>query len=223
MVQKSTIKLSNKIKKTVENKYGVKCILSLEKNKEKAKNAIITKYGTNCTFNVPEIRDKANKNRTKWRESSDYIETRKAMTERCWETKKRNNTCNTSKAEETIFGMLSNKFKDVKRNYKCDLYPFHCDFYIVDLDVYIEYQGSWVHGKKPYDENDFDCITLLKKWKVKSLEINYKKEPKNYYRNAIHVWTVSDPLKRKVAKDNNLNWKEFWNIQEVKDWITTLK
>lgn len=40
-----------------------------------------------------------------------------------------------------------------------------------------------------------------------------------YYNNAITTWTVRDVQKRKVAKENNLNYKEFWNINELKKFI----
>ena len=43
------------------------------------------------------------------------------------------------------------------------------------------------------------------------------------YENAIIVWTQKDPLKRETAKDNNINLIEFWNLQEVEDWLNTLK
>ena len=35
----------------------------------------------------------------------------------------------------------------------------------------------------------------------------------------IKIWTIKDPLKRKTAKDNKLNYIEFWNINEVKEWL----
>ena len=38
------------------------------------------------------------------------------------------------------------------------------------------------------------------------------------YENAIHVWTISDPLKRKIAKENNLNWLEFFTIDQFMTW-----
>ena len=28
-----------------------------------------------------------------------------------------------------------------------------------------------------------------------------------------------DPNKRRIAKENNLNYLEFWNINELKDWF----
>lgn len=50
--------------------------------------------------------------------------------------------------------MLKEKFNNVKRNYKSELYPFHCDFYIPEKDLYIEYQGHPGHGNEPFDEQN---------------------------------------------------------------------
>ena len=126
------------------------------------------------------------------------------------ETKTKNNSFNASLPEEKIYTLLKAKFNNVKRQYISDKYPFACDFYIPDLDLYIEYQGIWTHGNKPYNELDQECIDLVNKWKQKSTT--------KFYKNAIKVYTVSDPLKRKVAKDNNLNRIEFFNINEFHDW-----
>ena len=38
------------------------------------------------------------------------------------------------------------------------------------------------------------------------------------YKNAINVWTIRDPLKRKTAKDNGLNWLEFFTIKKFMKW-----
>lgn len=69
---------------------------------------------------------------------------------------------------------------------------------------------------KPFNNKDEECISLLDKWKGKA--VNSK-----YYKNAIQVWTVSDPLKRETAKKNNLNYIEFWNLDEAKQWIEKQK
>ena len=43
------------------------------------------------------------------------------------------------------------------------------------------------------------------------------------YKNAIDVWTRRDPLKRKTAKENNLNWLEFFTIKDFEDWFNLQK
>ena len=44
-----------------------------------------------------------------------------------------------SKKEDEIYNYLITIDKDTKRQYYSELYPFHCDFYLPNFDVYIEY------------------------------------------------------------------------------------
>ena len=41
----------------------------------------------------------------------------------------------------------------------------------------------------------------------------------NLYNNAIECWTKRDVNKRNIAKQNNLNYIEFWNINELINYI----
>ena len=59
------------------------------------------------------------------------------------------------------------------------------------LDLYIEYNGSWTHGKHPFDPTNKDDIEIVEKWKAKN---------KKYYFIAINTWTKRDVNKRNVAK-----------------------
>ncbi len=123
------------------------------------------------------------------------------------------NGSHTSKQEDEIYEILCTRYKEVKRQYKSELYPFPCDFYLVDKDIYIEFQGTWTHGPKPF-ENIPEDLKLLTKWENK-----YKLLHSSYYKKAIHTWTIRDPLKRKIAKENNLNWLEFFTIKDFKKWF----
>ena len=84
--------------------------------------------------------------------------------------------------------------------------------------MYIEYQGHWTHGNEPYigtnEQNE-----ILEIWRNKSNELNFKGRTKNQYKRAIKIWTLEDPLKRKTVKENNLNWIEFFNMNEFLDWF----
>ena len=69
-------------------------------------------------------------------------------------------------------GLLQEKFKSVKRQYKSDLYPFNCDFYLPECDLYIEFQGHWSHGprmaREPYDKTNPLHNEIVKNWKLKN-------------------------------------------------------
>jgi ATP-dependent Lon protease len=124
-------------------------------------------------------------------------------------TKRLNHTFNTSQTENDSYKLLKNIFNVVKRNYKSKEYPFLCDFYIEDINTYIECNYHWTHGGHPYSNSNEDN-KLVKLWKNKNTR---------YYECAIYVWTVRDVNKRNIAKQNNLNYIEFWNINELKNWI----
>lgn len=136
----------------------------------------------------------------------------KKILEKQYKIKKKNHSFNISKPEDLIYERLVSKFSDVnvKRQYKSEKYPFACDFYIVNKDLYIEINFHWTHGFEPYDINKH--TEMLNEW------IN-KSKTSDFYKNAINVWTIKDPLKRKTARDNNLNWIEFFDIKQFDEWF----
>lgn len=128
-------------------------------------------------------------------------------------TKKQNGTFNTSTAEDELAEYIVLLFPDMIRQYKSLKYPYCCDYYIPCIDTYIEFQGSWTHGKHPFGTEDGDEETL-NKWKEKNTK---------YYDNAIQTWTVRDVNKRNTAKKNKLNYIElFGSVNESKQTIYKL-
>jgi hypothetical protein len=191
------------IKFTKKHKYGRFC-----------NNICSTKF----TANQPEVQVK--------RQATIYkkfgvknVSQNKDIQQKKYDTMKQNGTFNTSEDEELIAELLKQKFPDLKRQFKSKLYPFNCDFYIPSQDLYIEFNGFWTHGWYDnkligaFDSNNSQHLEILQEWKIKNT---------NFYRNAIHTWTVKDPLKVKTAKQNNLNFMVFWTVEEVKDWINSL-
>jgi hypothetical protein len=81
--------------------------------------------------------------------------------------------------------------------------------------LYIELQGSWTHGAAPFNSNDPKHILKLKHWQEKS-------QNSKFYENAIKTWTIRDPLKRKMAKENGIKFIEvfdFKNFSKIKHLI----
>lgn len=120
-------------------------------------------------------------------------------------TKKKNNSFNTSKVEEQFYKELSSiyKSKTIYRQYKSKDYPYYCDFYIVEDNLYIEVNAHWTHGGKPYNPTDSECIKQLSEWKEKA-------KTSQFYKNAIETWTIRDVEKQKWAKEHNLNYKVIY-------------
>lgn len=98
---------------------------------------------------------------------------------------------------------------DVLRQYKSDIYPWRCDFYIKSKDLFIEYQGYFTHQNHAFDANNDSDIAILNNWKQRKEKI---------FKNAIKTWTVSDVNKRETAKKNHLNYLEFFNMDEFNGW-----
>ena len=150
------------------------------------------RYGVDNPFKMKHVREKV-----------ESPECRK----KAIETKRRNGTFNTSKPEEESYELIKEVYPDVIRQYKCDRYPFACDFYVPSKDLFIECQYSWTHGYHPYNPDSKEDQDKLNELKSK------------YGDKWWHTWVDRDPNKRRIAKENNLNYLEFWNINELKDWL----
>lgn len=193
--------IQSKVQKTVKEKYGVNYISQSEEIKQKMKENNFKKYGVEYIQQVDEVKEKVKQTFIK-KYGNDYI---KYFIEKGKQTKLRNKTYTTSKIELKLFEELKNLFGEekIKYQYNSNEYPFMCDFYLIDYNLYIEIQGNWTHGKHPFDENNLNDINLLNKWKSKT---------SNYYKSAIDVWSFRDPIKRNTAKTNNLNYIEIFSI-----------
>ena len=181
--------VKEKLQQTNINKYGVKYGLQNEKIKLKSIQTCLNKYGVKCVGQSQTVKAKI------------------------IETKRKNHTFNTSKPEENGYKLLYNKFGfcNIKRQYKSKLYPFQCDFYIVSLDMYIEFNFHWTHGGHKFDPNDKDDVDKLNIWKEKSLT-------SKFYKSALTVWTERDIKKFKYATENNLNYLAFYTWNEFLKW-----
>lgn len=209
-----------KNKETLE-KLGVQNVFQLEEVKKKSKETMIKKHGVEHNTQNKEIAKKASEGiKRNWasknkeeleRLSKIYSNSTKNVLWKINATKRKNGTFNSSKPEQKIKELLEERFPDTKCQYESELYPFSCDFYIPCLDLYIEYQGIWTHGKHPFDLESEKDLEKLKIWKERAI---YSK----FYRNAIEVWTISDPLKRETACKNKLNWIEFFTLDEFMKW-----
>ena len=113
-----------------------------------------------------------------------------------------------SKIEQDTYRYLCSRFSiyDIRFNEIIDdRYPFHVDFYISSIDVFIEINAHHSHGTHRFgtDPSDKQLLEELKK--------KVEKCPKSQAKNIIRVWTQSDPLKIKTAQDNNLLYIPIWS------------
>jgi hypothetical protein len=206
-----------KSKETCLEKYGVENYRKTSECTKKSKETCIKKYGVDNYSKTLECKEKVKQTNIKLYGVEYYTQTDESRL-REYNTRKKNKTFNTSRVEQEFKKYLEcNKINFIYQ-YKSDLYPFNCDFYIIDYDLYIEIQGNWMHGKHPYDKNNKEDLDTVNIWKNKP-------QDRPQYKMAIKVWTISDPLKRQTAKDNNLNWIEIFTVdvnKVIETFINTI-
>lgn len=183
-----------KIRSMPEFKKKMRAIISSDEVQNKTKATNIVKYGVSNAMKLESTLQKVS------------------------DSKRKNHTFSTSKPEEIMYQELCNVFgkSDIHRWYNKDVrYPFHVDFYIKSLDLFIELNATWLHGKHWFNPNSKCDMDLL------NLYINKVNMGKVFYQTAIDVWTKRDVLKRDTAKKNHLNYIVFWkqDLSDFYQWI----
>lgn len=213
-----------KSKQTCLEHYGVETSFECSKVRQKYKENLLKKYGVENPSQLEEVKKKKENtclehygviNYTK---SKDYEDKSKLFVEKAYNTRKKNKTFNVSKIEKEISNLLFIKFPNLKTQYKSEEYPFNCDFYIPEINTYIEYQGHWTHGVRlgPFNPNNEKHVLTLEIWQKRADDGN------KFYKSAIDVWTKRDPLKRQIAKENGLIWLEFFNLEDFMKWYNSV-
>lgn len=193
------------LEKTVEfskQNYNVDWFTKSEEIKNKAKETMLKRYGVEYSMQIP-----------KNKEYMSYLMSSYEMQERRYNTMKRNHTFNSSSTEEEFFLYIKSRFPKVIRQYKDkNRYPYFCDFYIPELDYFIELQGYYTHGKHPFDPNSNEDLQLIEYYKKK-----YGEDCQ-----PIAIWSIKDVEKRDCAKRNHLNFKEVWSLEDGKNFVNEL-
>lgn len=128
---------------------------------------------------------------------------------RRFNTMKSNNTLglnSNTEAEKECFKELQKRFPNceiISQYFDKERYPYHCDFYIPEQDLFVEVHANWTHGGMPFDKNNKECQKQLADWQEKS-------KTSKYYQNAIYTWTILDVKKLEIAKQNNLNFEVIY-------------
>ena len=195
--------IQNRVKQTNLYKYGVEYVSQSEEIKNKIKQTYLEHYGVDHPFKSKIIRNKI-KQTCLEKYGVDHPSKSEIIREKVYNTLKKNNTFNSSSIEKEFKQYLIDHNINFKYQYKSEQYPFNCDFYLIDYDLYIEIQGTWTHGRHPFDNKSIDDINKVNEWKLKNTD---------YYNGAIHTWTISDVRKRNIAKQNNLNYIEVFSTK----------
>ena len=196
-------------RETILKKYGVACAYNIPEIQAKAhsdtanrkralstREKLLTKYNVTCGYNIPEIQAKAIKNSHT-----------KAANDKRVETLNANGGISSS---EQLFMDLAKLYNlTVDPQHYDSKYPYLCDFYIPEKDLYVELHIFWTHNDHFYtgSKEDSDIVTY---WKSKN---------NSFYNNAIYAWTDLDVRKCKIAKENNLNYVVLWSDIDVDIWF----
>lgn len=163
---------------------------------------MLRRYGVEYSMQIP-----------KNKEYMSYLMSSYEMQERRYNTMKRNHIFNSSSTEEELFLYIKSMFPTVVRQYKDkNRYPYFCDFYIPELDYFIELQGYYTHGKHPFNPNSNEDLQLIEYYKKK-----YGEDCQ-----PITIWSIKDVEKRDCAKRNHLNFKEVWSLEDGKNFVNDL-
>lgn len=228
-------KVREKLEKTNLQKYGVKHNWASKDPKLNGQSTRLKKYGVENCFASKD--PKLNGRETTYKKYGFYHigqtkmykdlyknkEWVKNKVKKQYESKKKNGTLRSSIIEQECFEKLKLIYLDTIHGYRDDRYPFVCDLYIPSKDLFIELNFHWTHGKFPFDKNNPEHIKKLNDWKIKSEEINFKKQTKRFYKSAIQTWTIRDVKKLKAFNDNKLNYKIFYSEKDFNKWLLTLK
>lgn len=127
---------------------------------------------------------------------------RKEILDKALATKRNHHSFTTSKPEQELYSFLISKYdqEDVEVQYDRDeRYPFHCDFYIKSLDLFIELNLHWTHGEHPFNQQDKNDIEEID-------NLAFKARDHEAILSKLRTWLSSDPTKFSFALGNNLNY-----------------
>lgn len=184
-----------KIKSNPDFREKMREVISSDEVQEKTRATCVEKYGVVSAMKLQSTIDKVG------------------------ETKRLNGTWSTSKPEERMYAILCDVFgqDDINRHYKEFRYPWHCDFYVKSLDLFIELNATWLHGGYWFDSSNPDDLAKLQMWESKV------RDGKVFYNAAIDVWCVRDVVKHDMALQNKLNYLVFWknDLSDFIAWLNT--
>ena len=122
------IDLRRRREETTLQHYGVKYAMQAEEVKEKTRQTCLLRYGVENPYQAEEFKEKSHL------------------------TRKANRSYSKSRFEDAVFDRLNDSFENIQRQVKVNGWAI--DFYIADIDVYLQADGVYWHGL----DRDIDVI-----------------------------------------------------------------
>lgn len=230
-----------KIRKTKKERYGDEWYNNLPKRIEtnlkkygsivavndeiikKRKETAMLHYGVDVPSKSKIVKDKMKETCLKRYGVDNYRKTDECI-QKIFLSKKLNGTVTSSSYEEKGFKWLAETYgeENIIRQYVDTRYKnpqnghlYHCDFYLKNLDIFIEFQIYWAHGPHPFNKDSKEDQKILSDLKLKAIN-------KPIYNRGIKEWTEIDVTKRETAKKNNLKYIEIFDRKITKDKLLNI-
>lgn len=224
----SILKYKNSMnKKSIEEKKEILRKISLklksrtkEQLKETYKKSLSTKIKNDTLPSSNKVR-----NKIKITFLNKTIEEKDNIKRKIYETKKKNGTLGgyRSKSEIRCYEKVKVRFNKAEYSYYDEeRYPFNCDIYVPELDLFIECHFGVYHHYHPFNDNNIGDLVELSKMHTIINSPYYLDDQKKFYKNIINCWVDKDKLKLKTFQDNKLNYKIFYTEKEFNDWFDSL-
>lgn len=183
---------------------------TLDKNTQtKYNNTMLKKYGVKHNWNYGKLR-----------QNCENTMLKKYNTIHNWknsEVRAKNERLHVSKIEIYFKELLDkNNISYIHQYFDKDRYPFICDFYLINYDIFIEINAFPTHNNHFFNENNINDINFLQYLKIKA-------NSSDFYKRYIEVWTIQDVEKLKIAQKNNLNYVVLWNYKDIDFYINYFK
>lgn len=212
--------VQEKRKQTNLNKYGVENPSVLQSVKDKAASTCLAKFGVKAysqtkaykdqiktqdvhPTQTPEVQAQRRKTCENKYGACCYLQSREYFNSQKGKKKEK-----LSKLEKAFELYLQENNISYVTQYTSDDYPYRCDFYLPDSDLYIELNGTWTHGNEPFNKWCNKHNDVLNIWKQKAIN-------SSYYQKAIRTWTILDLDKMYKAEIQQLNFMVLYDLDAL--------
>lgn len=210
-------------------RYGATSYAGSPEGKARIEATMLERYGAKNFMQseaaqdvIPSMVEKARQTQRErfgadhYAQSEEYRANQAAYKQAELEAKRQNHTFNSSGCEDLLYSRLVALFgiEQVIRQYQDERYPYACDFYVKDRDLFIELNASWTHGGRWWQQDSSWCRRQKAVWQDKAAL-------HAFYKQALDTWLMRDTAKRVAAELGRLNYLVFWDadLKDVDLWV----
>lgn len=185
----NTFSLIENVREGMISKYGVASALQHPECRAKLKETCLSRYGAEHPMKNPRIRKKLSE-----------ILRKPEVAEKRYKTLKDKNKFSVSQGEKILYSFLLDIDSDTLYQQLHPVYKWNIDFYMPNFDIWVQYDGTYWHGKN-FKENNDRHSPQIKKIMEKD------KKQKDSIPNLLRFWEddVKKAIKDSTIKDFVLN------------------